>query len=75
MTATKKTLRQFIQDVDTVIEASLMCSVHDLPDTVSFADYFDEDIADNPTDYKNMVLAAAEDLAYDNGFSLDKRPF
>ena len=71
MTATKKTLQQFIQDVDTVIEAHLMCSVHDLPDTIYFADYFDEDIAERPADYKNMVLAAAEDLAYDNGFSLD----
>lgn len=49
-----------------------MCSIHDLPDTISFADYYDEDIAGNPTDYKNMVLAAAEDLAHDNGFTLNE---
>ena len=66
------TLQQFVKDVDIVIEGTLMCSIHDLPDTVCFADYYDEDIANNPTDYKNMVYAAAEDLAYDNGFTLNE---
>lgn len=68
---TTKTLKTFIQDVNSLVEGSLHCSVYDLPDTICFADYFDEEIAKHPADYKNAVFAAAEDLVYDNGFSLD----
>ena len=71
MKATKKTLDQFIDDVDTVITQTLFCSLHDLPDTICFSDYYDEDESGDAKAYKNMVMYAAEDLAYDNGFKID----
>ena len=37
-----------------------------LPD-FAFGDYWDEDIANHPADYKNMVEACVEDILYDNG--------
>ena len=56
--------------MNTNIEAKLGLSVHDLSDH-NFADYWDEDIADHPADYKNMVQTCVEDILWDNGMMFD----
>ena len=65
MTTTQRTFKTFLNDVNTNIEAKLGLSVHDLSDH-NFADYWDEDIADHPADYKNMVQACVEDILWDS---------
>ena len=68
MTTTQRTFKTFLNDVNTNIETKLGLSVHDLSDH-NFADYWDEDIADHPADYKNMVRACVEDILWDSGMA------
>ncbi len=68
-------MRTYIRDFDSfkrqvniAIQRRLGCSVYDLPDTINYNDYWDDDLKDNEDDYWNMVEAAYEDLLWDNGF-------
>ena len=64
------TFETFKRQVNFAIERRLGCSIYDLPDTINFSDYWDDDCK-SEDDFWNMVEQATEDLLYDNGFELD----
>ena len=65
------TFETFKRQVNYAVERRLGCSVYDLPDSISFSDYWHDDCEDNKNEFWNMVEAATEDLLADNGFELD----
>ena len=64
------TFETFKRQVNYAVERRLGCSLYDLPDSICFDDYWDDDCRDKDH-FWNMVEAATEDLLYDNGFELD----
>jgi len=66
-----KNFESFKRQVNYAVERRLGCSVYDLPDSITFSDYWHEDCKTNDNDYWNAVEAATEDLLNDNGFELD----
>ena len=66
-----KTFESFKRQDDYAVERRLGCSVYDLPDSIAFSDYWNDDCKTNADEYWNMVEAATEDLLNDNGFELD----
>ena len=64
------TFETFKRQVNFAIERRLGCSIYDLPDTITFSDYWNNDCK-NEDEFWNMVEAATEDLLVDNGFELN----
>ena len=65
------TFETFKRQVNHAIERRLGCGVYDLPDTITFSDYWDECPRPCEDEFWRMVESATEDLLYDNGFELD----
>ena len=65
------TFETFKRQVNHAVQRRLGCSVYDLPDTITFADYWNDDCETSQDEFWNMVEAATEDLLNDNGFELD----
>ena len=65
------TFETFKRQVNYAVERRLGCSLYDLPDSICFADYWNDDCKTSTDEYWNMVEAATEDLLNDNGFELD----
>ncbi len=66
-----KTFDSFKRQVNYAIQRRLGCGIYDLPDTIDFNDYWNDDCESNTNEYWNMVEAATEDLLNDNGFELN----
>jgi hypothetical protein len=66
-----QTFETFKRQVNYAVERRLGCGVYDLPDTITFADYWNDDCKTSQDEFWNMVEAATEDLLNDNGFELD----
>ena len=58
----------FKRHVNYRIEARLGLSVYDLPDVISFGDYWHDDCKKSQDDFWNAVDAAVEDILEANGF-------
>ena len=65
------TFETFKRQVNHAVERRLGCSIYDLPDTITFSDYWNEDCKNHKDEFWNMVEAATEDLLNDNGFELN----
>ena len=65
------TFETFKRQVNYAVQRRLGCSIYDLPDTITFADYWHDDCEASTDDYWNAVEAATEDLLNENGFELN----
>ena len=65
------TFETFKRQVNYAIERRLGCSVYDLPDAITFSDYWHDDCKKHEEEFWNAVEAATEDLLNENGFELD----
>ena len=65
------TFETFKRQVNYAVQRRLGCGIYDLPDTISFSDYWSDDCKNHENEFWNMVEAATEDLLNDNGFELD----
>lgn len=65
------TFETFKRQVNHAIERRLGCSIYDLPDSICFDDYWNDDCKTHKDEFWNMVEAATEDLLVDNGFELN----
>jgi hypothetical protein len=64
------TFETFKRQVNYAVERRLGCGIYDLPDTITFSDYWNEDCK-KEGEFWNMVEAATEDLLNNNGFELN----
>ena len=67
MTKYPITFETFKRQVNHAVERRLGCGIYDLPDTITFSDYWSDDCK-NEDEFWNMVEAATDDLLNDNGF-------
>ena len=61
----------FKRQVNYAIERRINCSIYDLPDLVTFSDYWHDDCKKHEDDFWNAVESCADDILYANGFELE----
>ena len=61
----------FKRQVNYAIERRINCSIYDLPDLVTFSEYWHDDCKKHEDDFCNAVESCTDDILYANGVELE----